>query len=169
MLSIYTPGFLIILAVLVNNTNYLNETFQNMLMKEQHEVHKQKFVMSDAAMLGLAAIFSIFLIVYITIHSASVPTNTDLAGQASSVTLESQSRGLLCNIIVGQTDSYDRNVMAVGLSVGESTYYRGYTVSVESITEEGCMIGVNGNKDYIAIGQIAKIEPVYITVKDIVG
>jgi len=137
-------------------------------MKEQHAEHKDKYVMSDAAILGLVAIISIFLIVYIAIHSTSISGN-DNAGQASKAVLESQSRTILCNILVSQTNAYDNTVMAVSLGAGESTYYRGYTVSVQAINDQGCILDVNGNNDYIALGQIEKLGQVYITVKDITG
>jgi hypothetical protein len=127
------------------------------------------------ALLGVVGIFAIFIILYLAITFSPVQQNSslvqqstsaDLSGQASAVLQNTQSS--VCNLIVGQTTIYDDTTLATSLKSGESTYYSGYIVSVEDINSDGCVVNINNNKDYIAVGQIQRLGPLYVTVKGII-
>jgi len=126
----------------------------------------------DNALLGVAGIFAIFLIAYmaITFDSSvtSQSTSTDVSGQAIQVLQTTQSlvtKGPVCKLIVGQTTIYDGTTLAVSMRSGDSAYYSGYTVRIEDINVDGCVVNINGNRDYIAAGQIQRLGPLYVTVK----
>ncbi|HYD03203.1 MAG TPA: hypothetical protein VEC16_02790 [Alphaproteobacteria bacterium] len=125
-------------------------------------------------LLSFVAIIAIILIVSMTVslknkiaHSDSddyVPTETqDAAGQASSVLVDDS----LCKLIVGRTTIYDDTTLAVTLATGEHTYYGGFTIRVDQINQEGCVVDVNGNSEYLAVGQIQRLGSVYVTIKGV--
>jgi len=128
--------------------------------------HENKHTKVDNTILGITAIVSIFIIVLIVINSNSSPQayTNDNVGNAAVMFKDSS----MCNIIIGQTMSYDDNVMAVSLGTDESTQYTGYVVSVESIDDNGCTINIGGDEEYLALGQIQRVGSLYVTIKDIV-
>jgi hypothetical protein len=144
-------------------------------MKAHNPEHKPKF---NNTLLGIASIFAIFLIVYFSVMYGRTDSvlktesvqGVDSAGQVSvalSDMLPAQDISM-CKLIVGQTTLYDDTTLAVSLESGSSTYYAGYSVSVFSINDNGCVVDVNGNADYLAVGQIQRLGSLYVTVKDIV-
>jgi hypothetical protein len=129
--------------------------------------HKAKYSMDDATYLGITAIISIFIIVLIAINSSSGSQAYSDNNNVGKVAEAFNKDFSMCKIIVGQTTSYDDNVMAVSLGTGDSTEYTGFAVSVASIDDKGCMIDVDGKTQYLVLGQIQKVGPLYVTVKDI--
>lgn len=133
--------------------------------EHQHKVNN--------ALIGIASIFAIFLIVYFAIMfrtnsvtSTLTAQNVDSAGLASGVITTQDVSS--CKLLVGQTTIYDINTLAVSLEAGSATYYAGYSVSVVSVNDNGCVVDINGNSDYLAIGQIQRLGSLYVTVKDVV-
>ena len=128
--------------------------------------HKPKI---NNALLGVLAIFAIFLIVYFAVafktNSVNRVQDVDYAGQASVFVAQDL---MFCKLIVGQTTVYDDTNLAVTLETGAATYYSGYSVTVVSINENGCVVDVSGNSDYLAIGQVQRLGSLYVTVKDVV-
>jgi len=152
-------------------------------LQKNHSEHKPKI---SNAVLGIVSIFAIFLIAYFAITFDRVDStanngniqSVDSAGQAiqvlsagdASTTANTQvttSNVASCKIIVGQTTIYDDNTLAVSLETGSSTYYAGYSVTVNSINDNGCVVDISGTNDYLAIGQIERIGSLYVTVKDV--
>jgi len=136
--------------------------------------HKPKI---SNAVLAIVSIFAIFLISYFAVTyrantdmTSIMPVQTgDSAGLATGV-LDTQavsSDVALCKLIIGQTTINDENTMAISLEVGGATYYSGNSISVTAINDNGCQVDVNGNSDYLAIGQIERLGAVYVTVTDI--
>jgi hypothetical protein len=131
----------------------------------EHKPHK-----INNALLGVVAIFAIFLIVYFAIafkanNLTTVTQNVDYTGQASQVFVAQDV--MFCKLLVGQTTLYDDTTLAVTLETGGATYYSGYSVSVVSINKDGCVVDISGTSDYIAKGQIQRLGSLYITVKDV--
>jgi len=139
--------------------------------------HKLKF---NNSLIAIASIFTIFLITYFAIivannriansvANANVLQGADSAGLASGVIAQDAASSVAsCKLIVGQTTLYDDTTLAVTLEAGSSTYYAGYSVSVTSVNDNGCVVDINGNSDYLAIGQIQRLGSLYVTVKDVV-
>jgi hypothetical protein len=71
-------------------------------------------------------------------------------------------------LIVGKTTIYDETTLAASLSVGTPAYYSGYSVAVQEINSDGCLVDINGNTEYLAIGQVERVGPLYVTIKDVV-
>ena len=149
------------------------------------KTHKEEHVSTDKhsktdnhnskinnSLLAIIAIFAIFFILWISIKDVNgtgsvVPTD-NLAGQALQVAVaDSTTQSAICKMIVGQTTIYDTTTLAVSLNAGQSTYYAGYAVTVADVNNNGCSIDINGNTDYIAVGQVQRIGPLYVTVKEI--
>jgi len=143
--------------------------------------HKHKV---NNSLLAILAIFAIFFIAWITTKdnilqvnvatTASSASTNDVAGQATDAVLTQAvqdntpiSNSAMCKLIVGQTTIYDRSTLAINLESGASTYYAGYTVSVQDVNSNGCVVGINGNSDFIAVGQIQRIGALYVTVKEV--
>jgi len=131
----------------------------------EHKPHKV-----NNAIVGVAAIFAIFLIVYLAVEfrSSGVATPTQNAGytgQASEVLVAQDV--MFCKLLVGQTTVYDDTTLAVTLETGAATYYSGYSVSVVSINKNGCVVDIGGTSDYLAIGQVQRLGSLYVTVKDV--
>jgi hypothetical protein len=146
-------------------------------MKAHNLEHKSNKV--NNALLGVIAIFAIFLLVYFAVSSKVnaantvtnvgqdiVTQNADYAGQVSQVLVEQDV--MSCKLLVGQTTLYDDNTLAVSLEASSSTYYSGNVITVVSVNENGCVIDISGNSDYLAIGQIQRLGSLYVTVKDVV-
>jgi hypothetical protein len=125
-------------------------------------------------LLSIIAILAIFFIVWVTTYSTTrghvVQSNDNLIGQATQAVSDNSNDLHLsfCKLIVRETAIYDGTVLTTSLSVGESVYYSGHTISIKEITNDVCVVGVDESFDYIALGQIQKLNSVYITVKDIV-
>jgi hypothetical protein len=143
--------------------------------------HKVKI---SNSVLGIAAIIAIFLIVYVTVGftpkltilSASYNSNptSDQSGYAAEAIAEDYgeyadtSSTLSCNILLGLNADYDYNAMSVTLESESSITYAGNTISVGFVNDDGCMVIVGETSEYLALGQIQRVGPVYVTVRDIV-
>jgi hypothetical protein len=148
--------------------------------KNEHHKEAKKPRISNAVF-GVISIFAIFFIVWLSLNgtarnnAVNTESNSDSIGQAaqalygdsSDTSSLEQDIAPICKVIVGKTTSYDGTILATSLSADESTYYSGYTVGIKEINNEGCVVDINGNSDYLAIGQIQKIGPLYVTVTDI--
>ncbi len=120
----------------------------------------------NTPLIGIVAIFAIFLIVYMAIEFRDGGlTQTDYAGQASEVFVAQDV--MFCKLLVGQTTIYDDTTLAVTLETGATTYYAGFSVSVVSINENGCVVDISGTSDYLALGQVQRLGSLYVTVKDV--
>jgi len=140
------------------------------IMTTNSKNHKSDKI--NITLIGITALIAILLIVWIAIDTNTITTNSnsnDVFGQASLVINENIHDSTLCSLIVSQSESSDSNSLAVGLQVDSSTYYSGHNVLIKAINADGCMIDIDGNADYVAVGQIQKIGSVYVTIKDISG
>jgi hypothetical protein len=141
--------------------------------KDNHSKNNNHNPKINNSLLAIIAIFAIFFILWITIKDtnrmSSVAPTENLAGQALQVAVadSAEQNNAICKIIVGQTTIYDTTTLAVSLDAGQSTYYTGYAVTVTQINNNGCTIDINGNTDYIAVGQVQRIGPLYVTVKEV--
>lgn len=127
---------------------------------------------ANTTLVAVFALAAILIITWIAISTNTAVINNsrdDAVGQASSVIIETIADTKLCNIILSTTKYYGANNLIVGLHEESVTYYSGYNVLVKSVNSNGCIIDINGNSDYIAVGQIQKIGPLYVTVKSISG
>jgi hypothetical protein len=147
----------------------------------QHTSYGSRPKISNSV-LGIVAIFAIFLIVWAVFKDVNrgnqnVLSNSDNSGQASEASVqealaeiqytESQNTET-CKVIVGQTTLYDENTFAASLKVGVSAYYAGNTISVEEINTNGCVVNINGDVEYLAVGQIQRVGTAYVTVREVV-
>ena len=133
----------------------------------------------NVTLLAIVALFAIVLITQITINNINnrinivsntntiTNSNSDNVGQASEAIIETIPDLPLCKMIVSKTESYDTTNLITGLQVDSNTYYSGYNIAVTQINSNGCTINIDGNNDYITIGQIQKIGPLYVTIKGI--
>ena len=135
---------------------------------------------TNNVIIGIVAIVSILLIVWLTadrIHSNNIAqANNNYAGQATQVLLNANNNANgasttvpTCKIIVGKTTVYDDTNLAISLDSSGSTYYAGHTIAVKDINANGCVVSVDKESDYLAVGQIQQIGFVYITVKDVLN
>ena len=135
------------------------------------------FFKNNNALLGIAAIIAIVFIVWIAVNNNAETNNSntstnalsDNSGKASAVIVENIQDTALCRLIVGQSEVYDNTNLVTGLQKDSSTYYSGHNILVTNINSDGCQINIDGNTDYIAVGQIQKIGSLYVTVKSISG
>jgi len=135
-------------------------------MREQLKGHKV-----NNYLIAAVGIVAIVVIVYLAVlgssytpASSSINQNSnDAAGQASLVAAPVRA----CRFIAAPTTIYDSQSLSVSLEKGASTYYSGNTVTVEDITDYGCIINVGGERDFLAVGQLQKLGPMYITVKEV--
>jgi hypothetical protein len=138
--------------------------------KHKHIEHKRKV---NNSLLGIVAIFAIFLIVYFAMTFTpriSPGTSNQVADQSGYVAQSAVQESVgaaLCKLVVGMTTIYDSTTLAVTLEEGASTAYAGRTVSVTSINSDGCVVKIDYVDDYLAVGQIQKVGTLYVTVTDV--
>jgi len=130
----------------------------------------------NTPLISVIAILAIVLIVWIAIdtnnafiRSSSSEGNkyNQLSGQVTAVINEDIQDTALCKLIISQNEAYDNTEIITGLQTGLSTYYSGQNIEITTINSDGCTININGNSDYIVIGQIQKIGQLYVTVTGI--
>ncbi|MGV8086185.1 MAG: hypothetical protein ACP5N1_01010 [Candidatus Woesearchaeota archaeon] len=135
--------------------------------KTEHKSHEV-----NTTLVAVFALAAILIITWIAISTNSAAVNNsrnDVVGQASGVIVETIADTKLCNIILGTTKYYGATNLIVGLHEESITYYAGYNVLIKSVNSNGCIVDINENSDYIAVGQIQKVGPLYVTVKSISG
>ena len=120
-------------------------------------------------LIAVVAIFAICFIVYFAINSghgsiASTQTsNADNTGQAfTPITIDRT-----CNFMVSGTSIFDSSSLSAILDKGGQVFYQGKTISLDDTNSNGCVIDVNGQSDFVAVGQLQQIGPVYVLVKEI--
>ena len=151
--------------------------------KTEHTSRSEHPKVSNS-LLGIIAIFAIFLIVWFAFKDINRNTQAAISGGANNLVggatdasvaqalAQTQSSDVLnadiCKIVVGQTTIYDETTFASSLEVGASAYYAGNTIKIQKINADGCLIDVNGDVEYLAVGQVQRVGTVYVTVKDVV-
>jgi hypothetical protein len=154
--------------------------------EHHHEHHDSEHQISHAskknpkisnALIAVVSIFAIFLVTYfaLTFRTNTLNSvdqiqnrdNVDSNGQVLNVVRQDVT-SVSCKLLVSPTTLYDDKTLAVGLEAGSVTYYSGNIISVISVNDNGCVVGIGESNDYIAIGQIQRIGSLYVTVKEVV-
>jgi hypothetical protein len=123
-------------------------------------------------LLGITAILAILLIVLFTVNGSkqgTLRTDTGMAIEIALSEVNSETNVQLCKLIVGTTTAYDGTMLSTILASGASSYYSGFSVAIDAINDDGCVVNINGNSDYIAVGQMQKVGPLYVTVREVLN
>ena len=134
---------------------------------------------SNNYFIAVAAILGIFIIVYLALNSVTVFSSDSSSNSATPVATSDSSNGnvgqaslvaetvRLCKFVAAPTTIYDSQSLSVTLEKGASTYYQGNTITVDDITNNGCIISVGQSQDFLAVGQLQKLGTVYVTVTEV--
>lgn len=131
---------------------------------EEHEHQK-----ANILPVAITAIIAIVLIVFLTIDNpgASTVMGEDSVGNAAEVLSSQELQDImLCKLFITKTDG-DETALSTVLAKGDSSYYAGFALSVEEINSNGCIVNINGNSDYVVVGQIQRVGPLYVTVREV--
>ncbi len=127
----------------------------------------------NTTLIGIVAIIGILLISWIAIshnqNTIKSSSNADTVGQVSEVITANIEDRPLCKFIVSKSEAYDNTNLITGLQVDSNVDYLGQNILITDINDNGCTIKINDNTEYIAIGQIQKIGPLYVTVTNVLG
>ena len=134
---------------------------------------------SNNYFIAIAAILGIFIIVYLALSSSTSVSSSSSPDTVNSVAASDGSSAnvgqasliagtvRVCKFVAAPTTIYDSQSLSVMLEKGASTYYQGSTITVDDVTNNGCIISVGKSQDFLASGQLQKLGNVYITVTEI--
>jgi len=136
--------------------------------------HKPKI---SNSVLGIISIFAIFLIVFIALNFTPTSSTTydmdsidDRSGYVTQAVIQDDATSMsvpICKMVIGLSTVYDSMVLGAMLEEGASATYFGKTVTVISMNADGCVVDVEGESEYLAVGQIQRVGYLYITVTDV--
>lgn len=120
----------------------------------------------------VVAIVAIIIITAIAVNSNSgnyvTSNNYDNSGLVSGIITTSEDvTSSLCKIVVNTNTVHDGSELITSLEVGAYVTYDVYRISIANINSNGCNVAIDGSDEYIAVGQIQKIGPVYVTVQEV--